>query len=123
MEISLPPWNKFSTITVVTAGLLSLLLAGLIARQTTTRVEARMDRAESQIVQAMDTLKTAKNQVESNQGRSEQLIKEQRLHNERDAEARAVTDAELRDMRAELKMLRQSVFTMRPAARSKSRRR
>jgi hypothetical protein len=123
MEISLPPWNKFSTITVVTAGLLSLLLAGLMARQTTTRVEARMDRAESQIVQAMDTLKTAKNQVESNQGRSEQLMKEQRLHNERDAEARAVTDAEFRDMRAELKMLRQSVFTMRPAARSKSRRR
>ncbi len=116
-------WNKFSVVTVVTAVLLSILLAGWMTRQKTTGVEERMERAESQIVQAMNTLNTTRTQFESNQGRSEQLIKEQRIHTERDAEARALVDSELRDMRAELKMLRQSVFTMRPAAKSKSRRR
>jgi hypothetical protein len=116
-------WNKFSIVTVITAVLLSVLLAGWMARERTTEVEARMARAESQVVQALNTLNTAKTQFESNQVRSEQLIKDQRLHTERDAEARAITDAELRDMRAELKMLRQSVFTMRPAAKGKSRRR
>ena len=116
-------WDKFSIVTVVMAVILSILLAGWMTHQKTTGVEARMERAESQIVQAMNTLNTTKTQFESNQGRSEQLIKEQRLHTERDAEARAITDSEIRDMQAELRMLRQSVFTMRPAARSKSRRR
>lgn len=119
MDISLPDWKKFSTITVLTAVLLSLLLAGWMTHQSTTKVEARMERAETQIVQAMNTLNTARTQYDTNQGRSEQLIKEQRLHSDRDAEARALTDSELRDMRAELTMLRQSVFTMRPAAKSR----
>jgi hypothetical protein len=116
-------WNKFSVVTIIAAVLLSVLLAGWMTRQRTTGLEARMERAESQIIQAMNTLNTAKTLFETNQGRSEQLIKEQRVHTESDAEARAATDSELRDMRAELKMLRQSVFTMRPAAKSKSRRR
>jgi multidrug efflux pump subunit AcrA (membrane-fusion protein) len=113
-------WSKFSIVTVITAVLLSILIAGWMAHQRTTGLEERMARAESQVVQAMNTLNTAKTQYETNQGRSEQLIKEQRLHVERDDEARAATDSELRDMRAELKMLRGSVFTMRPAAKSKS---
>ena len=115
-------WNKFSIVTVIAAVFLSIFLAEWTTRQRTSGVEARMVHAESQVVQAMNSLNTAKNQYESNQVRSEQLIKEQRVHAERDAEARAITDSELRDMQAELKMLRQSVFTMRPAARSKSRR-
>ena len=73
-------WNKFSVVTVVTAVLLSILLAGWMTRQKTTGVEERMERAESQIVQAMNTLNTTRTQFESNQGRSEQLIKEQRIH-------------------------------------------
>jgi hypothetical protein len=116
-------WNKFSIVTVIAAVFLSIFLAEWTTRQRTSGVEARMVHAETQVVQAMNSLNTARNQYESNQVRSDQLIKEQRVHAERDAEARALTDSELRDMRAELTMLRQSVFTMRPAAKSKSRRR
>ena len=106
----------------ILAMVVSVVIAGWMVRDHTGRLEARIVRAESQTAQATDKLKTAESQLLANQQHLEQLMRDQRVRNDNDVEQRGVTESQLRDMRAELKMLRQAVFTMRPAA-SRSRRR
>ena len=106
----------------ILAIVVSVVIAGWMARNHTAHLEDRIIRAESQTVQATDKLKTAESQLLANQQLLQQMMKDQRVRNDNDADQRAVTVSELRDVQAELKMLRQAVFTMRPAA-SRSRRR
>ena len=95
--------------------------AGWMVRDHTAHLENRIIHAESQSVQATDKLKTAESQLLANQQLLQQMMKDQRVRNDNDADQRAVTVSELRDVQAELKMLRQAVFTMRPASRSRRR--
>ena len=105
----------------ILAVVVSVVIAGWIGRNHTAHLEDRIIRAESQTVQATDKLKTAESQLLANQQFLQQMIKDQRVRNDNDADQRAVTVSELRDVQAELKMLRQAVFTMRPASRSRRR--
>ena len=105
----------------ILAVVVSVVIAGWMARNHTAQLEDRIIRAESQTVQATDKLKTAESQLLANQQFLQQMIKDQRVRNDNDADQRAVTVSELRDVQAELKMLRQAVFTMRPASRSRRR--
>jgi hypothetical protein len=105
----------------ILAMVVSVVIAGWMVRDHTARLEARIVRAESQTAQATDKLKTAEGQLLANQQHLEQLMRDQRVRNDKDVEQRGVTESQLRDMRAELKMLRQAVFTMRPASRSRRR--
>ena len=105
----------------ILAVVVSVVIAGWIVRNHTAHLEDRIIRAESQTVQATDKLKTAESQLLANQQLLQQMMKDQRVRNDNDADQRAVTVSELRDVQAELKMLRQAVFTMRPASRSRRR--
>ena len=105
----------------ILAMVVSVVIAGWMIRDHTTRLEARIVRAESQTAQATDKLKSAESQLLANQQHLEQLMRDQRVRNDNDVEQRSVTESQLRDMRAELKMLRQAVFTMRPSSRSRRR--
>ena len=112
-------WKKYSSIaTAVLAVLVSVVVAGWMIRNNSSHLEARVLRAESELVQATEKMKTAESQLLANQQHLEQLMRDQRVRNDNDVEQRGVTESALRDMRAELKMLRQAVFTMRPASRS-----
>ena len=91
----------------ILAVVVSVVIAGWMARNHTAHLEDRIIRAESQLL--------------ANQQFLQQMIKDQRVRNDNDADQRAVTVSELRDVQAELKMLRQAVFTMRPASRSRRR--
>ena len=115
-------WTKYGSIaTAVLAVLVSVPLAGWMVRNNTAHLEARVLRAENELAQATEKMKTAESQLEANRGHLEQLIRDQRVHNDKDAEQRTVRESELRDLRSELKMLRQAVFTMRPASRNRRR--
>ena len=115
-------WKKYSSIaTAVLAVLISVVVAGWMIRNNSSHLEARVLRAESELVQATEKMKTAESQLQTNRGYLEQVMKDQRVLNDKDAEQRTVRESDLQDMRAELKMLRQAVFTMRPAARSRRR--
>jgi len=105
----------------ILAVVVSVVIAGWIVRNHTAPLEDRIIRAENQTVQATDKLKTAESQLLANQQLLQQMMKDQRVRNDNDADQRAVTVSELRDVQAELKMLRQAVFTMRPASRSRRR--
>jgi hypothetical protein len=110
-----------SLVTALLTVVISVSLATWISHSLTGHWEARIVHAESQTAQATDALKTAETQLLANQQLLQQLMKDQRVRNDTDAEQRAVTVSELRDVQAELKMLHQAVFTMRPAMRSRRR--
>jgi hypothetical protein len=113
-------WKKYGSIAIaVLAVVVSVLLAGWMARNTTAHLEARVLRAESELAQATEKLRTAESQVEVNRGHLEQLIRDQRVRNDKDAEQRTIRESDLQDMRSELKMLRQAVFTMPAASRNR----
>jgi hypothetical protein len=116
-------WKKYGSIaTAVLAVLVSALVAGWMIRNNTSNLEARVLRAETELAQATVKMKTAESQLQTNRGYLEQLMRDQRIFHDKDAELRTVRESDLQDMRAELKMLRQAVFTLRPAA-ARSRRR
>jgi hypothetical protein len=110
-----------SVITATLTVLASVLLAGWMARNSTIDLVARVERAENKVAQATEKMSTADAQLQTNREHIEQLIRDQRVRSDRDAERRATEESELRDMRSEVKMLRQAVFTMRPTARSRRR--
>ena len=115
-------WKKYSSIaTAVLAVLVSVVVAGWMIRNNSSHLEARVLRAESELAQATGKMKAAESQLEANRGHLDQLIRDQRVHNDKDSEQRTVREAELRDMQSELKMLRQAVFTIRPASRTRRR--
>jgi len=105
----------------ILAIMVSVVIAAWMVRDHTAHLENRIIHAESQSVQATDKLKTAESQLLANQQLLQQMMKDQRIRNDNDADQRAVTVSELRDVQAELKMLRQAVFTMRPPSRSRRR--
>jgi hypothetical protein len=120
--VSMEGWTKYGSIaTAVLAVLISVPLAGWIARSNTVHLETRVLRAENELAQATEKMKTAESRLEANRGHLEQLIRDQRVHNDQASEQRTVRESELRDLRSELKMLRQAVFTMRPASRNRRR--
>jgi replicative DNA helicase len=120
--VSMEGWRKYGSIaTAVLAVVVSVLLAGWMARNNTAHLQARVLRAESELAQATEKLNTAASQVEVNRGHLEQLIRDQRLRNDKDSELRTIRESELLDMRSELKMLRQAVFTMPAASRNRRR--
>jgi hypothetical protein len=115
-------WKKYGSIaTAVLAVLVSVLVAGWMIRNNSSHLEARIQRAESELVQATEKMTAAESQLRTNRASLEELMKDQRVYNDKDSEQRTVQEAELRDMRSELKMLRQAVFTMRPASRTRRR--
>lgn len=110
-----------SVITAILTVLASVFLAGLMARTNSIGLVARVERAENEVAQATEKIRTAEAQLQTNREHVEQLMRDQRSRSDRDAERRATAESELRDMRSEVKMLRQAVFTMRPTARSRRR--
>lgn len=107
-----------SLVTAVLTVVISVSLATWISRSLTGTLEARLVRVETQTAEAKEKLRTAERQLLASQQSLEQLMRDQRTHSDNDAAQQAATESALRDIRAEVKMLRQAVFTMRPASRS-----
>ncbi|HEY3197645.1 MAG TPA: hypothetical protein VGJ57_06495 [Nitrospirales bacterium] len=115
-------WKKYGSIaTAVLAVLISILVADWMIRIHSSNLEARVLRAEGELAETTEKLRTAEGRVQTNRGYLEQLLRDQRIRNDMDAEQRIVRESDLQDMRAELKMLRQAVFSMRPVARPSTR--
>ena len=104
---------------VLLAVLVSVLAAGWMIRNNSSHLEARVLRAENELAQAAEKMRTAEIQLQTNRGYLEQVMRDQRVSNDKDSEQRTVRESELRDMQSELKMLRQAVFMVRPAARNR----
>lgn len=112
-------WRKpASLVTALLTVVISVSLATWISRSLTGPLEARLVRVETQTAEAKEKLRTAERQLLASQQSLEQLMRDQRTHSDNDAAQQAATESALRDIRAEVKMLRQAVFTMRPASRS-----
>jgi capsule polysaccharide export protein KpsE/RkpR len=110
-----------SIITAVTTVLISVVLAGLIAWNNSRGLSGRVERAESEVAQATERMRTAEAELRTNREQIGQLLRDQQLRSDKDAEQQSTADSELRDMRAEVQMLRQAVFATRPAVRNNRR--
>lgn len=110
-----------SIITATLTVLASVLLAALMARTNSMGLVVRVERAENEVAQATEKIRTAEAQLQTNREHLDQLMRNQQVRSDRDADRRAMEESELRDMRSEVQMLRQAVFTMRPTARSRPR--